>query len=85
MNKYHRVSNVQVVDGFLCFEVDGEEVRQTLESLSALLGRATAEEISTFEVSPSGYGIHWPLLDEDISIDGMLGIVHRLSEVKKTA
>jgi hypothetical protein len=27
-------------------------------------------------VSPSGYGVHWPLLDEDIAIDGLLGIVH---------
>ena len=25
---------------------------------------------------PSGYGIHWPLIDEDLSIDGLLGIVH---------
>jgi hypothetical protein len=25
-----------------------------------------------FEVSPSGYGIHWPELDEDLSIDGMI-------------
>jgi len=23
-------------------------------------------------VSPSGYGIHWPELDEDLSIDGMI-------------
>jgi len=28
------------------------------------------------EISPSGYGIHWPLLDEDLSVDGLLGIIH---------
>ena len=25
------------------------------------------------ELSPGGYGIHWPLLDEDISIGGLVG------------
>jgi hypothetical protein len=28
-----------------------------------------------FEISPSGYGIHWPDLDEDLSIDGMIKAV----------
>jgi hypothetical protein len=32
---------------------------------------------AAYEVSPSGYGIHWPLVDEDLSIDGLLGIKHR--------
>ncbi|PKN21436.1 MAG: hypothetical protein CVU65_16870 [Deltaproteobacteria bacterium HGW-Deltaproteobacteria-22] len=25
-------------------------------------------------MSPSGYGIHWPELDEDLSVDGLLGL-----------
>jgi hypothetical protein len=37
---------------------------------------ASEIERTTFEISPSGYGIHWPLIDEDISIDGLLGITH---------
>jgi len=28
-------------------------------------------------VSPSGYGIHWPELDEDLSVDGLIGIRHQ--------
>ena len=31
-----------------------------------------SEPKKNFEVSPSGYGIHWPELDEDLSIDGMI-------------
>ena len=34
------------------------------------------EEKNQFEIAPSGYGIHWPLIDEDLSIDGLPGIVH---------
>jgi hypothetical protein len=37
------------------------------------------------EVSPSGYGIHWPLLDGDISIDGLFGIAHVPKREEKTA
>jgi len=37
------------------------------------------------EISPSGYGIYWPLIDEDLSIDGLLGIVHAPQWRKKTA
>jgi len=37
----------------------------------------TWAESAAYEISPSGYGIHWPLIDEDLSIDGLLGVKHR--------
>ncbi len=36
----------------------------------------------TLKTSPSGYGICWPDLDEDISIDGLLGVKH--ARIEKT-
>ncbi len=38
------------------------------------LRRGTLEQIKKFEISPSGYGVHWPDLDEDISIKAFLGL-----------
>ena len=38
------------------------------EKCSDKLARATPLERSRAELSPSGYGIHWPLLDEDLSV-----------------
>jgi len=35
------------------------------EQCSPTLARASWLERSRAEMSPSGYGIHWPLLDED--------------------
>jgi len=35
---------------------------------------ATIDQLKNFEISPSGYGIHWPDVDEDISIKAFLGI-----------
>jgi hypothetical protein len=36
------------------------------------LSHATPAERAHFEISGAGYGIHWPDLDEDIGVEGML-------------
>ncbi len=38
----------------------------------ARLRDAPQEKLSNFELSPSGYGIHWPELDEDVSIKSFI-------------
>ena len=62
-----------------------EIIQRSLQDISALLANATDEQQQEFEVSPSGYGIHWPLIDEDISIDGLLGVEHKPSLGRKSA
>jgi hypothetical protein len=56
--------------------VDGRQCRFDLAKASKRLARATQAQREKFEFSPSGYGIHWPEIDEDLSIDGLLGVVH---------
>jgi hypothetical protein len=36
------------------------------------LSYATPQERDNWEISGAGYGIHWPDLDEDISVKGLL-------------
>lgn len=36
------------------------------------LANADDSQRQRFEISPSGYGIHWPDLDEDISIKSFI-------------
>jgi hypothetical protein len=36
------------------------------------LAHGTPAERCNFEISGAGYGIHWPDLDEDIGVDGLL-------------
>lgn len=36
------------------------------------LSEATKELLNNYEISPSGYGVHWPDLDEDLSVLGFL-------------
>lgn len=36
------------------------------------LERASSAQRHAVEISPAGAGLHWPQLDEDISVDGLL-------------
>ena len=75
--KLHAVQSLTFDRDTLVLKMDGEHHRVALTKCSPRLARATELERSRFEISPSGYGIHWPLLDEDLSIDALLGITHR--------
>ncbi len=48
--------------------IDGQQKRFNVSELSTVPAEASERERTTFEISPAGYGIHWPLLGEDISI-----------------
>jgi hypothetical protein len=47
-------------------------VRIPWEKCSKRLASATEQERLYVELSPGGYGIHWPLIDEDLSVNGLL-------------
>ena len=85
MKKHHKIENIEFEGSNLLITIDGEEKRFPLNEVSSILANASDEERNTFEITPSGYGIHWPLLDEDISIDGLLGIIHSPSQKRKIA
>jgi len=85
MKKYHQVNNLKFEDDYLVLTIDGKEKKFKLQDVSLALEKASERERNTFEISPSGYGIHWPLLDEDISIDGLLEIVHTPKLKRKIA
>lgn len=76
MNKLHEVQNVSFDGGMLHLTADGKKISKKLEEISARLAQASDEARRNFEVSPSGYGIHWPDCDEDLSIDALLGVRH---------
>ena len=78
MKPYHVITNVTVNDDELSLIIDGKVYVYSFSNMSSRLSNASEVERERFEISPSGYGIHWPLLDEDISIDGLLGAAHDL-------
>ena len=85
MIKHHELSDVKICGGILSLVVDGSRLSRDLRDLSPVLRRASDEDLQVFELSPSGYGINWPRIDEDISIDGLLGITHAPDQIRRTA
>ncbi len=77
VNKNHTVESVKIESGQLVLVVDGQAISRRLGDVSPRLANASEAIQNHFEVSPSGYGIHWPDCDEDLSIDALLGLEHK--------
>ncbi len=82
MKKHHQVTGLHFDGDCMVLTIDGRERTFRVSEISPALQNASDEEKNLFEISPSGYGIHWPLLDEDLSIDGLLGVAHRPEKKK---
>lgn len=85
MTLYHKVENLRFFEDRLALTIDGAEREFVLRDISSALSNASEAERENWEISPSGYGIHWPLLDEDLSVDGLLGITHKPEIERKSA
>jgi hypothetical protein len=74
MGKVHDISDIRFEKDFLILIADGQILKLKLSDISRKLANASDEERKYYKISPSGYGIHWEALDEDLSIDGLLKI-----------
>ena len=83
MNEHHKIEKVAFTKDKLLLKVDGKEYSFQLDKISKRLADASDAEKQKYEISPSGYGVHWPLIDEDLSIDGLIGIKHSPAQTKK--
>lgn len=72
MNKYDNIQSLDFDGQWMILTVDGQTIRLPIAKTSVRLANASETERKIYQVSPSGYGIHWPTLDEDLSIDGLL-------------
>jgi hypothetical protein len=67
-----RISGIEVTDNeIVAMLVDGRRVSVPLAWSWRLL-EATPQQRQHFEIMGNGTGVHWPDIDEDISIAGML-------------
>ena len=71
MKKHHEVTRARVAAGCLHMTVDGKRYTIDLAAVSPILA-AAPDDLKRFEIFPTGYGIHWPTVDEDLSLDGLI-------------
>ena len=72
MKVSHRIESVRFRGRRMIFVVDDIQYSFDLADISPKLMRAEKKDREAFEISPSGYGIHWPLLDEDLSVEALI-------------
>lgn len=67
-----RVLDVRFDEASLIVDLmDGRTISVPMAWFPRLV-RATAEQRSVWEKAGAGFGIHWPLIDEDLSTEGLL-------------
>jgi hypothetical protein len=70
----HKIQNVGFDKNSIRLTIDGKQIDIPLDKISAKLKSANDLQRNFYKISPSGYGIHWPLIDEDLSVDALLKI-----------
>ena len=76
-----RVKEVSVTDELITFHLADGRVISVPLAWSWRLTEATAAQRANFEIIGDGVGVHWPDVDEDLSVEGMLhGVPARRSK-----
>ncbi len=75
MEMAYNISDIRFENDYLILKVDDQLLKLKLANISDKLFKATDSERMDFKISPSGYGIHWRLLDEDLSINELLNTI----------
>ncbi|VGO17974.1 DUF2442 domain-containing protein [Pontiella sulfatireligans] len=78
MNKIHEIETKGLNERILELVIDGHSYSIDLAKESKKLAQATQAQLEDFTISPSGYGIHWPQVDEDLAIDPIIGAQHAM-------
>ena len=72
MEKVYNVNFLRFEKDLLIISIDNQIYSFKLKDISDKLAKASEKEKQSFRILPSGYGIHWDLIDEDLSLNGIL-------------
>lgn len=73
MDKIYDIKYLTVNKDGISFELAGHKIFVPLtETGSEILPNAKPEHLRIFEADDDGIGIYWPVLDEDLSVSGLL-------------
>ncbi|MBS1252504.1 MAG: hypothetical protein MAG451_01544 [Anaerolineales bacterium] len=67
-----RVIGVMATEGTLSVDLEDGRTISVPIGWYPRLAHGTPAERANYEISGAGYGIHWPDLDEDIGVEGVL-------------
>jgi hypothetical protein len=68
----HKIEELTFDNNYMFLKVDGKTLMIALNKASKKLLEADDIQKGIYKISASGYGIHWPLIDEDLSVDNLI-------------
>ena len=77
MDKFYNITDLQFDKDYMLFKVDNVLYKIEIREVSDKLAKANEQIRNDYKISPSGYGIHWKQLDEDLSINGLIRIAKK--------
>jgi hypothetical protein len=78
--EFYNIQGLEFKGNRMFITIDSRQYTFNLTDISKRLTNASEIERDRYEISPSGYGIHWPLIDEDLSVSGLLKTAASLSQ-----
>ncbi len=81
MNKFYNVQSIEFNQELMTLTLDIATYQIPIKQISKRLYTATDAERNFYKISHSGYGIHWPAIDEDLSIKGLINLALQNQEV----
>lgn len=81
MDNQYNVSSIDFRGDWMILSVNEEIYQIPIVQASKKLAQATDIERKMYRISPSGYGIHWYAIDEDLTTKGLI----KLATIAQTA
>lgn len=72
MKNVPRVNNISITDDTLSVDLEDGRTVSVPIGWYPRLAHGTSAERANVQISGAGFGIHWPDLDEDIGVEGIL-------------
>ena len=70
--KLHDIAIINIDIKYLFILIDGIQYKIPWNKCSMNLKNASQFERGEIKIAPSGYGLHWPAIDEDLAIEPLL-------------
>ena len=68
------ILEISVDEDFLTAKISDGRIVSIPIAWFPRLRKASKEQLQNFEISPANYGVHWPDVDEDISVRAFVNI-----------
>ena len=68
----HKIEELTFDNNYMFLKVDGKTLMIPLNKASKKLLEANDIQKGIYKISASGYGIHWPLIDEDLAVESLI-------------